>query len=350
MILGSKVAGTPDAVRGESLRRGVRIVRFAQRQALLAVLGILVVTFALVSPYFFVYSNFLNIGSLSAVLGLMAIPETALLISGGIDISVGSVAATSSVTLGVLYTNGVNIWLAVALVLLLGATVGTVNGAVAIFLGVDPLVTTLGTYSLFLGLAYVISGTQTVIITATGFTFPGQGSIAGIPFALLLFLVLFGGALFVERMTRFGRSVYVIGGNIEAARNAGLRVNSIRLTLYVLSGLGAALAGVILTSALSSSAPDLGDPYLLGVITAVILGGASLRGGRGTLVGTLIAIAILGVLQNGFALLQFSSFAYDMVLGGLLVIAVLLDQRLRILERKSYAVASRGHDRLGDEG
>ena len=140
--------------------------------------------------------------------------------------------------------------------------------------------------------------------------------------------------LFVERFTPFGRSVYAIGGNAEAARNSGIRVDAIRLWIYVLTGLSAGIAGILVTSELSSSAADVGNSYLLSVITAVILGGASLQGGRGSLVGTFVAVLILGVLQNGFALLQWSSFAQSIALGLFLISAVTFDRRLRELEKR----------------
>ena len=319
-------------------RDSLRALRFAQRQGLLLLLVLLIVVFTLLSPYFFNTANFLDIGGLMGVLGVMAIAQTLLIVSGGIDISVGSVAGTCAVMIGLIDDAGANVWIGVLAALGIGAGIGLLNGVITVGLGVDPLVTTLGTYSIFQGLAYVISGTQTLIIDSSSFAFLGSGTIAHLPFSLFLFIVVLAIGIFVERLTRFGRAIYVIGGNIEAARNSGLRIHAIRLVLYVVSGLSGAVAGILVTSQLSSSSPQIGISYLLAVITAVILGGASLRGGRGSLIGTLIAVAILGVLQNGFALLQVSSFAQSIVLGMFLISAVLFDQRLRIMEQRRQGV------------
>lgn len=297
-----------------------------RRQGLLVVLILVVLYFSLASPYFLSQSNMLNIGALSAALGIMALSQTFLVISRGIDISVGSVVALSGVLFGVLLADGVNIWLAAVGALAVGAGVGAVNGLLVVRLRVDPLVATLGTLSIFGGLAYMVSGSQTLFIDDVAFSFLGTGRIFGIPFQLLLFAVLFAVFLFIERRATIGRNIYATGGNLEAARLAGLRVDLTRFLLYVASGLSAALSGLILTSQLSATSAQVGAPYLLSVVTAVILGGASLAGGRGTVVGTLIAVAILGVLQNGFALLGMSSFAQQVALGALLILAVLLDQ------------------------
>ncbi len=309
------------------------MIRFVRRQGLIVVLLGLVVAFSLTSPYFLSSRNLLNIGGTAGILGLMAITQTFLVISGGIDISVGSVVAVTGVILGTLVMAGIPIWLGVALVLLIGVAIGALNGSISVRLKVDPLVTTLGTYSVFLGLAFVIAGgTQVIRLDDALFTFIGTGRVGPVPFTLLLFLVAWSVGLFIERRTTFGRAVYAVGGNQEAARLSGIRTGQVRFSLFVASGLAAAVVGIILVSQLATASPNVGGSYLLSVVTAVILGGASLAGGRGSLVGTLIAVAILGVLQNGFALLEFSAFMQNLVLGILLICAVLLDQGLRRLE------------------
>ena len=303
--------------------------RLARGQGLLGMLVLLIVVFSVASPFFLRLNNFLDMGAVVGILGLMAVAQTFLLVSGGIDISLGSNAAMSAVTLVLVHQQGVPIWLAAGVALLVGLAIGAINGVVTVVFGVDPLVTTLGTLSIFQGLAFTIAGTRTMIVDSPSFDFLGRGDVLGLPTPLLLFALALGVGLFVERMTRFGRAIYAIGGNLEAARNSGLRVDRVRLVLFVLSGASGALAGIIVVSQLSSASPQIGSAYLLSVITAVILGGASLRGGRGSLLGTLIAVAILGVLQNGFALLQWSAFAQSIVLGVFLIAAVLLDQNLR---------------------
>lgn len=330
----AEIPADRDAVRAarKSAQRD-RLLRILQGQGLIAVLVVLVVFFAVKTPYFLRTDNILAIGGVSGVLGVMAITQTFLIVAGGIDISIGSAAAASGVVLGRAYENNVNIWGAVVIALLVGAGIGALNGIITVRLNIDPLVTTLGTYSIFLGFSFIISNATTLVINNNAFSDIGAGKVLGIPVPLIIFAVVFAVGLLVERRTAAGRAIFAIGGNLEAARLSGIRVNLIRFVLYVLSGLSAAMAGVILTAQLSTSSPNIGSAYLLSVVTAVILGGTSLKGGRGSLIGTLVAVLILGVLQNGFALLTVSSFAQTMVLGLFLIGAVLLDQTIRQIRR-----------------
>lgn len=316
-----------------SSQRRSRFLRRLQTQAIAGVLVILVIIFSIASPHFFTLQNVLNMGGTFAILGIMAISQTFLVISKGIDISIGSVAAVSGVLLGFFYSNGIDIWVSALLALIAGIIIGILNGLLVVKLGLDPLVATLGAYSIFQGLAFVISGTKTLVIVDPGFNFLGAGDVLGIPFTLVLFLVVLAVAIFIEKRTTVGRAIFAIGGNQEAARLSGIRVSRIRITLYALSGLSAAVAGILLASQLSTSSPNVGTTYLLSVVTAVVLGGSSLDGGRGSLLGTLLAVAILGVLQNGFALLAFSSFAQQIVLGALLIAAVTMDTATRRRKR-----------------
>jgi len=321
----SRPEGPTSTPRAGALR-WARVLVSARRQGLVLVLALVCITFTVESPFFLTKSNLLNIGGLSAALGIMALAQTFLVIAGGIDVSVGSVVSLSGVLTGVLFGHGMNLWVAALFGLMSGAVVGAVNGTLVVRTSIDPLVASLGSYSVAGGLAYMASGSQTLFLGDTSFNYLGNGRILGIPFQLVLFVLLFAVFLFVERKTPLGRVMFATGGNLEAARLAGLRVNLLRFCLYVLSGVSAAAAGLILTAQLSAASPQVGAPYLLSVVTAVILGGASLAGGRGTVFGTLIAVAILGVLQNGFALMGVSSFAQQVALGILLILAVLLDQ------------------------
>jgi len=327
MTSGPTVETPADPGRGH---RAWQVAKGARSQGLLIILLSLIAVFSFASPYFFRLNNFLDMGSVAGILGIMAVAETLLLISGGIDISLGSVAAVSAIVLVIVHQAGVDIWLATVLALFVGVGIGALNGLISVGLDIDPLVTTLGTLSIFQGLAFVLSGTRTMIIDSESFAFIGRGDLLGVPMPLVIFLVVFGVGLFVERRTTIGRAIYAIGGNIEAARNSGIRVDTIRISLFVASGISGAVAGILVTSQLSSAAPQIGQSYLLAVITMVILGGTSLRGGRGSLVGTFIAVAILAVLQNGFALLQWSAFAQSIVLGTFLIGAVAVDQRARL--------------------
>ncbi len=315
--------------RAPSARRRVRVGRLIQGQGLILMLVVVIAVFAVQSKYFLTWNNFFNIGASSAVLGILAVPQTYLIVSGGFDVSVGSVVALTGVLIGyVSQTHHQTFWVALIVALLASALVGVVNGFFVVFLRINPLITTLGTSSLFAGLAFTLLPEGiTLDVHSRFFDYVGNGQIGGrMPFPMLLFLVLAVAALLIERFTVLGRAIYAIGGNPQAARLAGLRVNLIPFGLYVASGLSAGVAGVITASQLSSATPSIGQSYLLSVVTAVVLGGASLAGGRGSIIGTFIAVVILGILEGGFALVGYSSYAQTTALGVALLVAVVLQR------------------------
>jgi ribose/xylose/arabinose/galactoside ABC-type transport system permease subunit len=309
------------------------VIERLQGQGLILILAVVVGIMWSSSPYFMSTDNLLTAASVVSILGIMAVGETLIIIAAEIDISIGSVMAVTSVLIGSLVAKGMNVWVAVAVAMLLAAGVGFVNGILTVWFRINSLVVTLGMYSIVLGIAYVLSNSSTVIIDQQGFSWLGSGKIGSVPVSVFIFLGVWLAGQAVLKLTALGRHIFAVGDNYDAAVRAGIRADGLRIGLFVAMSLSAGLAGVIVTSELSSAAPQVGDPYLLAVVTAVILGGASLAGGRGTLVGTLIAVAILGVLQNGFALLQFSVYTEYIVLGCLLIFAVLTDQLVRRSER-----------------
>lgn len=315
------------------LARRRRFLERVQQQGLALVLVIVVVIMWVSSPYFMNKYNLLTAASVVSVLGLMAVTETLLVIAAEIDISIGGVMALVSVVVGLLVGHGVEIWLAAGVGMVVAALVGAINGVVTVFFRINSLVTTLGTFSIATGLAYVLSGTTTVTITGDGFQYLGSGSLFSVPVVVFFFFAIWLVGAYIARYTTLGRHIYATGDNIDAADRSGIRPNKIRMGLFIFNSLAAGFAGLVVTSELVSSAPQIGDPYLLAVVTAVILGGASLTGGRGRLSGTLLAILILGVVQNGFALLEFSSYLQNLVTGCLLILAVLVDQFVRRAEQ-----------------
>jgi ribose transport system permease protein len=334
------VAGLVDAadqqaadLREEQLARRRHIVERLQGQGLILILASVIVLMWLSSPYFMSVNNLFTAASVVSILGIMAVAETMIIISGEIDISIGSVMAVTSVVIGSLVGAGLNVWVAAAVSMLLAAGVGLVNGSLVVFFKINSLVVTLGMYSIVLGIAYVLSNSSTVIIDGQGFSTLGSSKIGPIPVPVFFFLGVWAVGQTILKLSALGRHIYAVGDNYEAAVRAGIRADALRIGLFVAMSLSAGLAGVIVTSELASAAPQIGDPYLLAVVTAVILGGASLLGGRGSLMGTLIAVAILGVIQNGFALLQYSVYTEYIVLGSLLIFAVLTDRLVRRADR-----------------
>lgn len=315
--------------RERQLARRRRFLARLQGEALVGVLVLVMIVMWISSPYFMTKANLLTAASVVSILGVMAVLETLIVIAGEIDISIGGVVAFTSVLIGLLVTANVNVWLATLIALAASAGIGFLNGALTVWFKINSLVTTLATYSIFTGLAYTISNTMTVYIGGEGFGELGSGRPFTVPAPVLFFVGAWLIVAAVCRFTAVGRHIYATGDSYDAAVRSGVRADWLRIWLFVCVGLSAGVAGVITTSELTSGSPQVGDPYLLSVITAVILGGASLRGGRGTMLGTLVAVAILGVLQNGFALLQFSSFAEDIVIGCLLLLAVYADNLLR---------------------
>ena len=326
-------------VRDADLRREARlakrrkIIQRVQGQGLVIVFILVFVVMWASSPYFLTVNNLSTAAGVISVLGVMAVAETLVIIMGEIDVSIGSVMALTSVLIGMFVGDGLNPWVASALALLAAGGVGLLNGALVVWLRINSLVVTLGMYSIALGVAYVLSNSSTVVISGSGFSTIGSNQIGPIPVQVFIFVGIWVIGYAVLRLTALGRHIYAVGDNYDAAVRAGIRANALKVSLFVTISLSAAIAGIIVTSELASAAPQVGDPYLLSVITAAILGGASLAGGRGTLWGTLIAVAILGVLQNGFALLSLSQYAQYIVLGGLLIFAVLTDQIARRAER-----------------
>ena len=294
----------------------------------------LVVSFAVMCIFFMTQTEFFfslnNLGNLArtlAIVGITSIGMTLVMISGGVDISVGSVAALSGVLASMFWLE-FNIPLALSTVLALAVCtlVGVINGLIITVFKINPLITTLATFSIIRGLAFVISEGQTNQLANPAFNFIGRGSVVGIPFSLLMMVVLYGVFWLVLRSTSFGRNLYAIGGSPEMSRLAGISVNRHLLIVYTLCSFLAGLAGIIIASQLASSAPRAAVGLEFTVITAVVLGGTSLAGGKGTLLGTLVGVIMLRVLDNGLVLMEVSSFYQEVARGLVLLLAVSFDQ------------------------
>ena len=300
--------------------------RMYQARTLIALL-ILMGALALLSDSFLSVQNFLNVGQQVAVLAIVAIGATFVIISGGIDLSVGSVLALSAAIFAALFADFGMPWpIAAIFGLLVGGALGAVNGLAIVYGRLPPFIATLAMLSIARGLALVVTGGRPISGFPSSFRWiAGRELPFDLPFSVLLTLLLYSVASLVLRRTIFGRSTYAIGGNEEAAHRAGIAVNRAKISIYVLAGAMAALGGLILTARLNSAQPQAGAGLELDVIAAVVIGGASLSGGTGTVFGTLIGALIMGFLRNGLNLLNVSSFWQQVAVGVVIALAVMTD-------------------------
>ncbi|WP_273430711.1 ABC transporter permease [Chitinibacter tainanensis] len=305
-----------------------------QQKATLQKLGpflallVLAAGLAITSPDFLTLGNLLNVFRQVSINALIAFGMTLVILLGGIDLSVGSILALSSVLTALMISHGIDPVAATGLGVLAGAGMGMVNGLVISKGKVAPFIATLGTMTILRGLALVFSeGRPITGLDSDFFTMLGGGYVAGlIPVPVVIMVVMFGVFWFVLKRTVFGRHVYAVGGNEEAAVLSGIKTGQIKVWVYTLSGAMAATAGMILTSRLNSAQPTAGTGYELDAIAAVVLGGTSLTGGRGWIFGTLVGALLIGILNNGLNLLGVSSFYQQVIKGVVILLAVLLDR------------------------
>ena len=300
-------------------------------QKLGPVIGLLliVVIISIMSPNFLTLNNLLNVLRQVSINALIAFGMTFVILTGGIDLSVGSILAlTGAVTAGFL-ASGMDPMLAMFLGLLLGAILGAINGIIISKGNVAPFIATLATMTIYRGLTLVYTEGRPIsgLGDSLSFQLIGKGYFFGIPVPVITMSIAFGVLYFVLKKTTFGRRVYAVGGNEEASRLSGIKVDRIKVYVYALTGTLAALASLILTSRLNSAQPTAGSMFELDAIAAVVLGGTSLTGGRGWIVGTLIGALIIGVLNNGLNLIGVSSFFQQVVKGAVILVAVLLDRK-----------------------
>jgi ribose/xylose/arabinose/galactoside ABC-type transport system permease subunit len=280
------------------------------------------------TPHFLTVSNLLNVTEQTTINAIIAVGMTFVILSGGIDLSVGSMVALSGVVLGSALQSGLPLPAAIAVSLGTGALCGLVNGLLITRGGLPPFIATLGLMSIARGAALLFTDGRPISGFDAGFRALSTARPLMIPAPVLLMLVVYLVAHFILSRTTFGRYVYAIGGNEEATRLSGVRVGAYKTQVYVLSGVTSAIAAVTLTARLNSAQPIAGIMYELDAIAATVIGGTSLLGGSGTLVGTLIGALIMGVLRNGLNLLGISSFLQQIVIGSVIIAAVLVDSLL----------------------
>ncbi len=273
------------------------------------------------APYFFTTTNAVNILSNISVIGVVTIGQALVLIAGGFDLSVAGTVPLGGVIFTMLLNRGVNIPEAWIIAVLAGCGIGVANGLIITRIGINALVTTLGTLSITSGLAYVVTNGETVAFNNLNQD-PIDTVVAGMPLYVWTMILISLVAFVLLRFSVFGRMLYAIGGNREASRLAGIRVDLVTTVVYAISGSLGCFAGVMLAQQLIAGAPTVGSTAALTSIAAVILGGASLSGGVGGIPGTLVGVLVLGTIANGMALMQVPSFYQQIATGGILLLAV----------------------------
>jgi len=286
----------------------------------------------ILTPHFLTVSNLLNIAEQTSINAVVAVGMTFVILSAGIDLSVGSIVALSGVVLGTALKGGQPMPIALMLAPGVGLACGLVNGGLISWGGLPPFIVTLGTMSIARGAALLYTEGRPVSGFDESFRVLATGRVGFLPAPVIVMGIVYLIAHFVLTRTTFGRYVYAIGGNEEATRLSGVSIRFHKTMIYGVSGLMSAIAAVILTARLNSAQPIAGMMYELDAIAATVIGGTSLMGGDGSLGGTLVGALIMGVLRNGLNLLGVSSFLQQIVIGGVIVVAVLLDT---VLKRKN---------------
>ncbi|QEM83140.1 ABC transporter permease [Halomonas binhaiensis] len=304
------------------------LASFMSNYGIVIAFVVLCLVLSVVSPYFLGVNNLLNVLRQVSINGVLAIGMTFVILTRGIDLSVGSMMAFSAMVAASFAGAGADYSLILPILLGLGAglVLGSINGVMVARFAIPPFVMTLGMLSMARGLTYIYNDGMPISSLSSHFLWLGQGTVAGIPVPVLLFATVFILAWFVLRYTTFGRYVYAVGGNPTASRLSGINVRRITFSVYAISGVLCGLAGLMIAARTSAALPQAGVAYELDAIAAVVIGGTSLAGGKGRIIGTLFGVLIIGVINNGLDLLGVSSFYQQLVKGAIIVIAVMLDR------------------------
>lgn len=284
--------------------------------------------FSILSPHFFTPENLLNVSLQTSITAIIAVGMTFVILTSGIDLSVGSLLAFVGVVTTSLLKSDSALPLPVAILggLAVGALSGSVAGLFITRFRITPFIVTLALMTVWRGAAFIYTDARPIWDLTPSFAVLGAGRILGVPIPTIIMICVFIVAHVTLTRTRFGRHVYAVGGNIEAARLAGIRTSRVLMKVYILCGVLTALSGILLASRLNSGQPNSGLMYELDVIAAVIVGGTSLFGGRGTIIGTFIGSMLIAVLKNGLNLLDVGSYVQQVIVGVVILLAVLVDQ------------------------
>jgi len=312
------------------LLQQIRFSEIVLENGIIIALLLICIVLSFASPYFLTKKNIINVLRQISINGFITIGMTFVILTGGIDLSVGSILAFGGMIAASLASSSFGgtsypAIIAISMGLLAGAGLGAANGYVIAKWRVPPFVMTLGMLSVARGLTYIYSDGMPIPNIDRSFIYIGQGMISGIPVPVIIFAVVFIIAWVILCKTRFGRYVYAVGGNEKTARISGINTGIILFSVYIISGLLSALGGLILTARTTAGLPQAGVSYELNAIGAVVIGGTSLSGGQGSLIGSLFGVLIIGVINNGLDLLGVSSYYQQIIKGAIIVGAVLIN-------------------------
>ena len=310
-----------------------RIFAGTNKYIVLIALGVVIIIFSILTPNFLSINNFYAIGLTLSVVGIICIGQTLCILVRGFDLSVGSVAALAGIMIAYLTKSNVPYPLAFAITIAFGITAGLINGFFIAKLKINALITTLAFMQIYLGLIYIISGGYSITVPAPVFSAIGTTRVWGIPLPIIILLALYLIFFVILKFTVFGRYIYSMGGNPEAARVSGINTTKLEMLVFTLSSVLAAFAGIILASRLGAAQTTAGGTYSMDSIAAVVLGGTALSGGKGNIMGSLVGIAIVGVLQNGLIMINMPIY-YQFVATGLVLIVAVLMQTANQLKGK----------------
>jgi erythritol transport system permease protein len=346
-------ADVPPTAEGQRLK----LVNLLFELRAFIALFVIIIVFALLSDAYLSWDNLVTMTKHVAINAILALGMLMVILTGGIDLSVGSIVGLAGIVAGVLL-EGLHlgfahtivylpVWGVILVSLAVGTGVGAFNGVLVTRFSVAPFIATLGTLYMARGAALLISNGETYpnlggskLLGNTGFDFLGSGRIAGIPTAIWLMVLFAAVATFLTRKTPFGRWIYALGGNARAAELSGVPVRRVTTRVYMISGLCAAMAGLIIASELTSAAPQAGNTFELNAIAAVVIGGTSLAGGRGNVRGALIGAFVIGFLADGLVIVGVSTFWQTVIKGAVIVVAVILDQGQQRVQRRGAQVAA----------
>ncbi|MDR5585923.1 MULTISPECIES: ribose ABC transporter permease [Clostridium] len=292
-------------------------------------LFILCIAISILTPRFLSVSNITNVLTQVSVNAIIAIGMTFVILTGGIDLSVGSTLAISGALAASIINSGGNVFLAIIVAVVVGIVVGIINGMLISKGKIQAFIVTLASMTIFRGVTYVFTNGNPISGLTGSFNAIGNFKLGILPLPVIITAIMVAIAYYVLTQTRFGRYLYALGGNEDSARLSGINTDKIKTLVYVVSGIAAAVSGVIITSRIGSASPNAGSGFELDAIAAVVIGGTSLAGGEGSVMGTIIGALIIGVLNNGLNLLNVSPFYQLIIKGIVILVAVLLDKKGR---------------------